>query len=70
MIHSNYVDEETYDYLIKAFLMKDYHLSLREIDDIPSDLLQFLVLIKNEEIKELKKKKNNIDKRMNRMLKR
>lgn len=69
-MHSNYADEETSQFLIKGFLMKEYHLSLREIDDLPYDFTQFLVLIKKEEVKKTEKEKNKQERRMKGMTRR
>lgn len=56
MIHSKYVDEETSDYLTYTHLMQEYHLSPKQIDDLPIDLLNF-IMIKDKELNKVQKKK-------------
>lgn len=56
MIHSEYVDEEAAEYLTYTHLMQEYHLTPEQADDLPLDLLNF-IMIKDKELNKMQKKK-------------
>lgn len=69
MMRSGYcADGRIEDFAIKSRLMEKYHLGSKEIDDLPSDFILFLIFKEEEIIKEKKKKIKEREQKINSVL--